>query len=416
LHIPMTRTGAGWFLPDYENYTNAQFQIAKNQHGFIKDNRKNADYNTTTNSWIEQRTYLTDASKLLAGEHPDLMASIDEALVKLKDVQLPSTSGMATVANPAGQKFSCKGVELAFDERAAISHLMTSTSTTPTTAKDDEGAASPLSSTSSTSSTSWASVANPVGLYQYQTFTNVDYNIFLEDFAIRIGGCHYTANSTDDAACGNFRRPNVTSANPVARHLVPTLTTLWASADKCSFVAEASLSEAAHTLAGAPSKVVIGVNVDGTTISWDVVQVDKTATRLPESSFFSFVPDVDPKGWMLNVLGSEMSPTDVLAKPSPTKSIGDGVFGGSPHLRGIEKASWSNSAGASFELSSLDVPVVSTGIASPFISPRDQVPDMLGGLHFNIFQNIWNTNYVLWYPYDGVDKHIRSRFSLALNA
>lgn len=163
----MTHTGAGWFLPDYENYTNAQFRIAKNQHGFIKDNRKNADYNTTTNSWIEQRTYLTDASKLLAGEHPDLMASIDEALVKLKDVQLPSTSGMATVANPAGQKFSCKGVELAFDERAAISHLMTSTSTTPTTAKDAEGAASPLSSTSSTSSTSWASVANPVGLYQY---------------------------------------------------------------------------------------------------------------------------------------------------------------------------------------------------------------------------------------------------------
>ena len=56
--------------------------------------------------------------------------------------------------------------------------------------------------------------------------------------------------------------------------------------------------------------------------------------KRPESSFFSFVPDVDPNGWMLNVLGSEMSPTDVLAKPSPTKSIGDGVFGGSPHLRG----------------------------------------------------------------------------------
>jgi hypothetical protein len=49
-----------------------------------------------------------------------------------------------------------------------------------------------------------------------------------------------------------------------------------------------------------------------------------------------------------------------------------------------------------FELASLDVPVVCTGEASPFVSPRNMAPDMRKGVHFNILQNIWNTNYVLW--------------------
>ena len=38
-----------WFLPDYVNYTNAQFDLARAQQrlGFVADNRKHADYNTT---------------------------------------------------------------------------------------------------------------------------------------------------------------------------------------------------------------------------------------------------------------------------------------------------------------------------------------------------------------------------------
>ena len=55
----------GWFLPDYENYTNVQFDKARAQQarGFVRDNRKHADYNSTVGSWIEQRQYLLDVSK-----------------------------------------------------------------------------------------------------------------------------------------------------------------------------------------------------------------------------------------------------------------------------------------------------------------------------------------------------------------
>jgi len=68
-----------------------------------------------------------------------------------------------------------------------------------------------------------------------------------------------------------------------------------------------------------------------------------------------------------------------------------------------------------FVLSALDVPVVCTGLATPFPTPRTEPPDMAHGVHFNILNNIWNTNYCLWYPFNEEDRNIRSRFALELN-
>ena len=64
------------------------------------------------------------------------------------------------------------------------------------------------------------------------------------------------------------------------------------------------------------------------------MQVDKRPTRLAESTFFSFAPAVEPAGWTIQVLGSEMDPTDTLGKVG--ESYVDSVYGGSPHLRGVE--------------------------------------------------------------------------------
>ena len=37
---------------------------------------------------------------------------------------------------------------------------------------------------------------------------------------------------------------------------------------------------------------------------------------------------------------------------------------------------------------------------------------MTKGVHFNIQNNIWNTNYPLWYPFVESDANVRSRFEL----
>lgn len=165
--------------------------------------------------------------------------------------------------------------------------------------------------------------------------------------------------------------------------------------------------------------------------------VNKRPTRLAESVFFSFVPapaSMQPDGWSVQVLGSQMDPTDTLGKVGSSSLTS--TYGGSPHLRGVEAARWSGTAGA-FSLTSLDVPVLCMGKASPFDTPRTEPPDMRLGVHYNIFQNVWNTNCawsyveiagtlccrdhlsrwcvhadVLWYPFDEADKHTRSRFRM----
>ena len=66
-------------------------------------------------------------------------------------------------------------------------------------------------------------------------------------------------------------------------------------------------------------------------------------------------------------------------------------------------------------ISSLDVPMVALGKPTPFVTPRDEVPDMSGGIHYNPHNNIWNTNYVLWYPFNEEDANSQFRFTIDIS-
>ena len=71
-----------WFLPDYENWTNVQFDAARAAAPhFVMDNAKEADYNSTINSWIEQRTFVTGAPRLVQQAYPALAKNMTAALV-----------------------------------------------------------------------------------------------------------------------------------------------------------------------------------------------------------------------------------------------------------------------------------------------------------------------------------------------
>jgi hypothetical protein len=86
----------------------------------------------------------------------------------------------------------------------------------------------------------------------------------------------------------------------------------------------------------------------GAVLDWELYQLDKRPTRLAEATFFSFVPDLSarPDGrWSLSVLGSRMDPADTLGHVaegtgSASSDYLHSVYGGSPHLRGVESASW----------------------------------------------------------------------------
>jgi hypothetical protein len=392
---------------------------------WLQNNTKHADYNTTVNSWNEQRTYITGAPALLRKTQPKLAASIEKALVELQTVTPASTDGLIHLeaSDVKNTEFVCGGITIGFDAHGALNRL--SQPMAKHSSNDGRDAMA-----DAIPAMEWANSSRPIGTFLYQTFTNKDFNIFLQDFSSRLGdwqhgkhnGCWHNPDDADDMGCGNFRKPNMSSAKPVHRELPLTMDKLWykpaavaavaareggpldrgpldrGPLTSCSFVVEGSFPQEAQELAGAPKKVVTAINVDASgTVDFDVVWIDKRPTRLAESIFFSFQPAVAAGSWLLRILNTTMDPTDVLGKKGADEK--SSIYGGSPHLHGVEAVEWGTSAaanGPSFVISSLDVPIVSTGIASPFVSPRTEAPDMRGGVHYNILQNIWNTNYVLW--------------------
>ena len=153
----------------------------------------------------------------------------------------------------------------------------------------------------------------------------------------------------------------------------------------CEFVVEMTVDSEAHLLAGAPEMLAYVVTASAVGVTWDVIQMNKRPTRLPEAGFFSFNPSVasaDPDGWRLQVLGSpNINPTDVVGAGPGGSSYNTSSYGGSPHLRGVDAVTWRASPQATaaaaqmqpkfaINITSLDVPVVCTGAPTPFPSPR----------------------------------------------
>lgn len=147
------------------------------------------------------------------------------------------------------------------------------------------------------------------------------------------------------------------------------------------------------------------------TASIDVHLVAKTPTRLAESSWVSFVPAVADAatGWKLNPFNtsSTIDPTDVVTH-------------GATHLHslGPDGAVAYTGREGRLTLTPLDTPIVSMGLLSPFPTPSDNstIRDRLaGGVHANLQNNIWNTNYPQWYPFVAEDADARYRFELRVD-
>ena len=61
---------------------------------------------------------------------------------------------------------------------------------------------------------------------------------------------------------------------------------------------------------------------------------------------------------------------------------------------------------------SLDAALVSPGFPTPFPNVR-HMPDLAEGMSFNLANNIWGTNYIMWQPYSGVGATMRFRFEIS---
>ena len=64
------------------------------------------------------------------------------------------------------------------------------------------------------------------------------------------------------------------------------------------------------------------------------------------------------------------------------------------------------------QIQTLDAAIVTPGDVTPFPTPLLPV-DAAKGMHFHLFNNIWGTNYIMWYPFLEEDASSLYRFAIS---
>ncbi len=133
------------------------------------------------------------------------------------------------------------------------------------------------------------------------------------------------------------------------------------------------------------------------TVHFDFQWFEKPACRLPEALWLSFAPRVElPDTWLLDKLGSRISPLDVVPNGNrKLHAVGAGLFYAGPD--------------GSLSLETIDAPLVAPGDPS-LLDFNNDLPVLDHGMHFNLYNNVWGTNFGMWY-----DDDARFRFTLNID-
>ncbi|MDR1722954.1 MAG: DUF5054 domain-containing protein [Tannerella sp.] len=215
-----------------------------------------------------------------------------------------------------------------------------------------------------------------VGRITYQTFSNDDYLAYRKAY---IRGEH-------EWALGDFGKPGLENSKA-------SNTVLTSQKGKSS-----ASGQTAEVIYSFPSNAKIDKRVlpeeinarydfatDGMSVEMTVSVVGKPAVRLPEAWWVSFVPD---------------DVTAIFAeKTGMSVDVSDVVKGGNRQMHGIDNYIDINTSAGTIRITSLDAPVVAIG--KPWaLDYSENLPDLKGGVHFCLFNNLWGTNFRMWWGGD----------------
>jgi hypothetical protein len=227
-----------------------------------------------------------------------------------------------------------------------------------------------------------------IGAYSYQTFSAEDFARYHQD---------YNRNMDINGAWvgPDFGKPGMQHARPRAVRAfygahIRSITTL---AQKDYDEAEVSLQASAGDPRGAPRNLIIRYRAHKKPAKLELCLdwFDKEATRLPEALWLGInLNAAIPGQWRFSKLGALINPLDV-------------VKGGNRSYHGIESAEYRSYDGR-YVIRPLDSPLAAIG-KPKMLQFDDRFEDPAGGIHFNLYNNIWGTNFPVWYGENG-----RSRF------
>lgn len=328
---------------DTEHYRPADLAAVHDQRG----------YSVMELSWQEKRDDLEQSVAAL----PDVLRQEATAALDRLRATAPSIYGMKR--HDANEPVSTKHFEIALD---------------PST-----GAVTRLRSRKS--GRDWASPEHPLALFTYQTLSAEDYAGFLK---------RYITVETDWAP-RDFGKPGIDRFNAISREWHPRLTGCWIAetAQETRLVTELAIEDAVAIETGNvawPEKFFLEFRMPAEEARIDIraVTLRKIANRMPEAIWLTFAPaNTRSQGWAAEKVQQTLTPSDV-------------VPGGGRAMHAVSEAvRYSEPSGHGIEIHTLDAPVVAFGERTP-LNFSFQLPALSAGVHFNLFNNAWGTNYPQW--------------------
>jgi hypothetical protein len=321
-------------------------------------------YKVMSFSWEEKRKNLFDAIATLP-------ASLrDEATGRVRELAAKEPSSAGLEPHPAGAVLESSHFVVALDPKTgAISQLR-----------------------SKKTEREWASPEHPLALFSYQTLSQADYGKFLASY---VRGAMSWWQPFD------LGKPNIERFGAESREWIPKPQGAWAGrqANGYRLLEKLQISDPETESAGriaTPNPMYLELSLPDSepTVEVTFTWFGKVATRMPEALWLSFLPQApEAKGWTMEKVNRQVSPFDV-------------VRGGNRHIHALSGPMRYEHQGDKFSTEGIDSPVVPLGEKSPIFFSNDQ-PDLAKRIHFNLFNNAWGTNYIMWFSED-----MRFRFKL----
>ncbi len=332
------------FLNDWNIYTPVDFKAARSKPNF----------KLMEQSWNEKRQYIYDS---IAQLPEDKATEAKEKMQSLKPV-LANKSDFTKITNIE------KEIDTNFFEL-----------------KIDTATGGIIKLKDKASGFDWANAHNPLCLFSYQTFSQADYDRFLDQ---------YLTQKTS-WALGDFGKTGQEIGHALSRTWMPSLKEAFIKKDnngqKVLLYLEVT-DDKGIAVGGSPRNITIELffpsekNELQVTLQW----FNKPAYRLPEASWFSFVPPVQNGSWIINKMGQDVNFRDVIKNGNRKLHASmDGVrFVNSTNKCSIE---------------SFDAPLVAPGERN-LLNFDNRLPEVNEGVHFCLHNNVWGTNFAMWFEDD----------------
>ena len=241
----------------------------------------------------------------------------------------------------------------------------------------------------------WADESHRLGRFVYEAFGLENYNHWFGHYVEQSSQTYHWADA-------DFGKPGMEFAEPRPEHrrISPDLIRLTACSEEKYDRVQVQLAMPSECVQihGAPREIRIDYRFHKhqQKIEVELNWFDKQANRLPEACWLSFALKTDnPNQWKLDKMGSSISPLEV-------------VKNGNRNLHAVHSGVYYHGSDGKAAIETLDAPLVAPG-EMRLLQFDNTFVSLDGGMHFLLYNNVWGTNFPMWY-----EENAKFRFSISL--